>query len=313
MGLFNRSDIILFTAKGVKRLYQFFILNFCILLFQIIVFVIILLGYTTGTLTGLIYSIFTSTIFVALILTLEIFIIIWLFWAFVDLVNGRKEIDKQHEISVIIASAFLIPSIFLYLIQLVLSKGLVISTAAFYINPTGNLASILMQGSLLLTISFVIPILMGFALFLFIHKLSVTTEKVPLMFACGLLVTSPFTMYITALIAYFLFFMVYRSVYNKLKNSKFKPTDNAPCPFCNKNIPIESKECGYCGAKFKENPDMELDPRLRLDLPKKEPNVPYGYTPVKGPTEEQKKRLFKIIGAIIAIIVIVAVIALILG
>ena len=97
--------------------YQFFILNFCILLFQIIVFVIILLGYATGTLTGLIYSIFTSTIFVALIVILEIFIIIWLFWAFTDLVNGRKEFDKQHEISVIIASAFLIPSIFLYLIH----------------------------------------------------------------------------------------------------------------------------------------------------------------------------------------------------
>ena len=90
------------------------------------------------------------------------------------------------------------------------------------------------------------------------------------MFACGLLVTSPFMMYITTLIAYFLFFMVYRSVYNKLKSSKIKPTDNAPCPFCNKDIPIESKECGYCGAKFQENTEVELDPRLKVDLPKKD-------------------------------------------
>ena len=42
---------------------------------------------------------------------IQFFIIVWLFWAFTDMVIGREEFDKQHKISIIIASALLIPSI----------------------------------------------------------------------------------------------------------------------------------------------------------------------------------------------------------
>lgn len=302
MGLFNRSEIILFTCEGFKKLYQFFLLSFGIILFQIIVVNSLLLGLSPEYVTGVLY----------IIIVFQIFVILWLFWAFIDLVNGRKEFDKHHEIIVIIASAFLIPSIFLYLIRLVVSKGLPISAASFYFSPTGDLATVLVQSPLLLAVSFVLPILIGMALFLFIYRFSTPTEKVPLMFAFGLLVTSPLTMYVTALIAYFLFFGIYRSVYRRLSSSNIRPTDSAPCPFCDKDISIESKQCPYCGTKFKENHEARLDPRLTFDLSKKEIMVPHGYTPVKGPTEEQKKRLFKILGLIIALIVIVAIIALVL-
>lgn len=190
--------------------------------------------------------------FTALVVILEIFIIIWLFWAFIDMVNGRKEFDKQHEIIVIIASAFLIPSIFLYIIQLILSKGLAVSSAAFYLNPTGSLAVILVQSSLLLTISIVLPILMGLALFLFIYKLTSQAEKIPLMFACGLLITSPFTLYITALIAYFLFFGIYRSVYRRLSSSNIDPQIMHPVLFAIKIYQLNPKNFPIAERNFKK-------------------------------------------------------------
>ena len=307
MGLFGRSDISLFTAEGIKKLYQFFILNFCIYLFQIVIIVVILLGFSTG-LSGIIFSVISSTFFVALIWILEILIILWLFWAFTDLVIGRKEFDKHYEIMVIIASAFLIPSIFLYLIQLILSKGLAVSAAAFYFNPSGNLAELLPQGSLLLAISVVLPIMMGISLFLFVYRFSDQTEKVPLLFACGLLVTSPFTMYVTALISYFLFFAVYRSVYHRLLSTDYRRVEKVPCPFCNKEIPMESNLCPYCNTEFKQNKDAELDPLFKVNIEQRESLAPQGFTPVKGPTEYEKKRLFKIIYGIIAIVIIVVVV-----
>jgi len=296
MGLFTRSEMQLFTGEGIKRLYQFFLLKFSIILFQILIVITLILGLSSESISSVLY----------LIITFEILIIIWLFLAFIDMVIGRKEFDKQHEISVIIASAFLIPSIFLYLIQLVASKGLAISASTFYFNPSGTLETILVQSPLLLVISIILPILTGLALFLFIHKLSVTTEKVPLLFACGLLVTSPFTIYTTGLVAYVLFFFIYRSVYIKLQHVEIKPSDTAPCPFCDKDIPMESRVCPYCGTKFKENPEIKIDPILKIDAPKPQFNLTKGYTPVKGPTEEQKKRLILMIVAIIVIIVFIA-------
>lgn len=83
-----------------------------------------------------------------------------------------------------------------------------------------------------------------------------------------------------------------------------------PCHFCNRDIPIESKVCSYCGKKFEENPDMDFGLRIRLDAPKQQSNLPHGYTPAnKGPTEEKKKRLFLIIGIIVIVIIVVAALA----
>jgi uncharacterized membrane protein YvbJ len=85
-----------------------------------------------------------------------------------------------------------------------------------------------------------------------------------------------------------------------------RPTLTVPCPFCNRDIPIESKVCSYCGKKFEENPDMDVGLRISLDAPKQQSNLPHGYTPVKRPTEEEKKRLFLIIGIIVIIIIVIA-------
>ena len=309
MGLFTRSENVLFTTEGVKRLYQFFILNFIIVLLQILIVVILLIGLSSGSFFNAVFSLISSVFFGVIIWIIEILIMLWLFWAFTDMILGRKEFDKQHEISVIIASAFLIPSIFLYLIQLIISKGLAISASTFYFNTSGGLETLLVQGALLLAISIILPIFMGISLFLFIHKLSVTIEKVPLFIAMGLLIASPFTLYFTGLASYILFFIIYRKIYHNLYSAKLKPVDKAPCPFCDKDIPMESRVCPYCGARFEASKDTELDPVLKIDVQKQQFASSHGYTPVKGPTKEEKNRLFMIIGAIIAIIVVVAVIS----
>jgi hypothetical protein len=89
-----------------------------------------------------------------------------------------------------------------------------------------------------------------------------------------------------------LFFLIYCSACLKLKHAGIRPTETVPCPYCNNEIPIESKVCPYCGINFEEPPDAKFDIRLRMDLPKQKSNLPHGYTPVKCPTEEENKRLF---------------------
>jgi len=304
LGLGKRSNT--FTEEGLKRLIQFFILNFCVILFMILIAFILVIGSSSSSFFDWIFSVLTSWFFTALIWILQILVILWLFWAFTDFVLGRKEFDKQHEISIFIASALIIPVIFLSLIQLILSQGISISASMFIFNPTGSLESILIQNPVLTIVTILIPVLMGPAFFLFIHKLSVKFEKVTLLVACAMLVASPFTASITALIAYIMFFFMYSAIYIQLKRAGVSPVKTAPCPFCDQDIPVESRACPYCGAKFKENVEAEIDPRLTIEPIKVEQSGQPGFTPVKGPTEEEKNRVYYIIGAIIVVVIVVA-------
>ena len=68
-------------------------------------------------------------------------------------------------------------------------------------------------------------------------------------------------------------------------------------------IPSESKSCKHCKTEFKETEEYEIDPRLTIQAPKQQFGLPPRYTPVKGPTDEQKKRLFMII-VVVSIIAI---------
>jgi len=100
-----------FTEEGLKRLIQFFLMNFGIILFMLLLAFILIIGASNGSLSGVIYKIISSWVITAAIWIIEILIIVWLFWAFTDMVLGQEEFDKQHKISIIIASALLIPSI----------------------------------------------------------------------------------------------------------------------------------------------------------------------------------------------------------
>jgi hypothetical protein len=115
---------------------------------------------------------------------------------------------------------------------------------------------------------------------------------------------------ITFILPILLYLYCYKLAYQKLCYSELKAMPLVPCPFCNVMIPMESTFCKHCGSKFKKHSrEYAIDPRLTMDSPKQEFDLPKGYTPVSGPTEEQKKRLIKFIVLIIALVVTIAVIS----
>jgi hypothetical protein len=85
----------------------------------------------------------------------------------------------------------------------------------------------------------------------------------------------------------------------------------APCPFCNRDIPHESKVCPYCGKKFEEISLPEIDTRLNFEPPKMRYKKPKGYSPAEGMSKKQKRLIFYIITITIAVSIIVVALSLI--
>jgi hypothetical protein len=286
---------------------------YLILIVQIIIGFLLIIGFLNEGISEVLEMIFSSIVFVALIGIVDGIILFWLFWGFIYMVLGRKEINKDHELRVMIASAFLIPSMVLFAMQIVLSKGLIISSSAFYfVDSESILGNILVQNQFLLVISIVLPILLAFSFYIYINELLSGIDNKPLMYTCAFLIVSPFTFNITGLYAYIKFYNIYNILHKKLLKANLKPTERAPCPFCNSDIPIDSKNCQYCGAKFEKHEETEIDPRLTLDLPKEKIMTPKAYSFVKGPSDEQKNKLRNIIIGVVVIIVVISVIAIIL-
>jgi len=307
MGL-KKDSSSLYSETGLKRFSEFFKFYLWVISFQVVLSFIFVISYFNENIFEIVSQIFSSVVFTVIIALIDSIIILWLFWAFIFTVVGRKEIDRQHEINVMIASAFLIPAFILFVLQVILSKGLFVSSSAFYFKPSGDLSSLLVQSDFLIAISIALSIAFAFAFYIYVHRLTNKNERNTMIYAIGLQILSPLTLYVSAIISNFLLSNIYRSLYVKLCEANIKPTDKAPCPFCNQEIPIDSTVCPYCKAKFKDKSDLEIDPRLDLKAPKQEFNVPHGYTPVKGPTEEEKKRLYYAIGAIIVSIIIISVV-----
>ena len=93
--------------------------------------------------------------------------------------------------------------------------------------------------------------------------------------------------------------------------ANIKPTDVAPCPFCNKEIPIDSEVCRFCGAKFEHRSETDIDPRFSMDRPKDQYATPQAYSFVKGPSDEQKNKVKWIVISVIIVIIIIAILAVI--
>ena len=56
-----------FTEEGLKRLIQFFIMNFGIILFMLLLAFILIIGASNGSLSGVIYTIISSWAIIAVI------------------------------------------------------------------------------------------------------------------------------------------------------------------------------------------------------------------------------------------------------
>lgn len=291
------------TGSGIKYISQYFILN--------LLLVLAILLFSIGLFINdedLIEFSLSSPEYVAIVIFLFIFIFLWLIRGLKDIFNGRKEFDDKHETSVVYGTILIIVYIFLFLITIAYSKGLAGGTVIIATAATGFSPSFLVQFIVTITLSAASHILFGLAILCFIIDILPKEQRKRLWIAFGLIVISSFTFSITGLIALALFFKSYRETYYILEEGKLKVNINAPCPSCNKDIPIESKACSYCGAQFEKDATIEIDPRLTIEAPKSRFEVPKGYTPVEGPSEEEKNKLVYLIGAIIVVIIVVSLI-----
>lgn len=245
---------------------------------------------------------------VSAVVFIEFLILIFLIVGLANIFNGREEFDSEHESNIILATILLIVFFVLFLISIVSGKGFFGGVAFVAAASTQDFVGL----AIVLGLSIAWSIIFGLAMTDLIKRLASEEQKKKMKKAFYLLVAGNFTLNITSIIAYYMFFKVYQEMHLSLKEGRIKAAVTAPCPQCDKHISIESKVCPHCGAKFDESNKISIDPRLTMDAPKSEYSVPAGYAPIKGPSEEEKKKLFRFIKIIIGVVVIVVVLYLVI-
>ena len=323
-----------FTEEGVKRLYQYFLINVLIIFLGLLTIALLLIGITNPqsflyifiAINVLYFTFFLIIILIAFESLLRYFLLMALFistglgfiigllsfyivfiislflliWGVTYLLIGRKEFGKKHKLFVTIAFGLSIAYFVLYIVNIALS-GLTanIALSSYYLSDV-DIAQNLFLSSI---ISIVQTVLINLAAIFFVYDLS--NKKMFLLIAFVLGILSPFTFGLTGIISLLLYFMLYKSVYDNLYSETKKPKLMVPCPFCNREIPIESSSCIFCGQVFEKHPDFKIEDELGLDMPKKVIQPPEEYQ--GNVVLKQKNFLFLLIGVIIAIAVIIAI------
>ena len=183
-----------------------------------------------------------------------IFIFLFLFiWGISYLTSGLKEFGKKHKIFVIIAFCLAISYFILYIVNLAL-YGLT-ATYAFSFNLFMDTDLYTQALSTAVINSFLLPILVNLSFVLFIFNLSKQKKLLFIAFILGIL--APFTFSITEIISLMIFYICYYNVQRSLQSEKVKPNLRVPCPFCNREIPIDSKSCKYCGKVFNVSSEQD--------------------------------------------------------
>lgn len=291
------SDSKSLTESGIKFIYQYFLLQFCVISILMLCSI------------GLVFSRDLSVLFLAFIL-LELLIFFWFLIGLIKLYTGRSEFGQKHEYNIVLGLILILVYFFLFLGELILSGG-IFGGSSLVSAAASGFASYITQSAIVISLSIASRVFFGLALIYLISELISENVKnylrnnVFYFFVAG-----PLTFEITGLLAIRSFYNHYKSIYLSIHEGKFKPAVTAPCPNCDKDIPIESRVCPYCETKFEEHPEMEIDPRLKVEPLKQQFNLPQGYAPVKGPTKEQKEKVILIIGIIIVVIIFVAILLL---
>ncbi|MGF3554612.1 MAG: hypothetical protein ACQXXF_04980 [Thermoplasmatota archaeon] len=287
------------TETGLKYISRYLILHFsiilCLLLFSTI------LSFNQENLLSLSAS---KLFFVIAIIFLFILVFMFLVIGLKHMINGRLEFSDPHESNVILATSLLIIYMILYFINLTIAEGFTGGTAFIAAASCGFSSSVFLQFFFVVVLSVNSHILLGFSLILFVKKLATKKQIRNLRLAYLLLILGTLTINITALIAYLLFFKIYRNVYQNVSKGIIKPALVAPCPKCSYEIPIESRLCMFCGAKFEKKIPDDFDRRLYFNVSKSEYKQKQGYFPMQGLNKEEKKKFLVIVGFIIVSIII---------
>jgi hypothetical protein len=292
------------TGAGIKIISQYLIINLLLIAALLLLSVGLYINY--GNLIEFSNS---SPTFVAIVIFLFIIIYFWLIKGLVDIFNGRKEFGKKHETSVVFGVILIITYFMVFLITLSYSKGFAAGTVLIASFSSGFSSDFIIQFIITISLSAAAHLLFGLSLLCFIIDLVSKEQRKKIWIAFSLLVLSTFTLSITGIIALILFFKSYRETYYMLEEGKLKAAETAPCPFCNRDIPIDSINCLFCNKEFKKDASIELDPRLNFELPKSRFDGPNNYIPVEGPTEKEKNKLFYLIGIVIVVIIVIALIS----
>jgi hypothetical protein len=173
---------------------------------------------------------------------------------------GCREFSKKHQIFTIIGFCLAITYFVLFIISIFLTG--VLGNMAFSLNLYTNMDLFIQIGLVVIIISVVLPILANLAFLLFIFNLSKKKKLLFIAFILGII--APFTFSITGIISLILFFVCYKDAYSNLQTEKIKPKLKAPCPFCNREIPLDSKSCSYCGKIFNVGSKTIVKPIVKI-------------------------------------------------
>jgi len=287
------------TESGVKYISYYLLLQFYV------IFILMICSLS------LFFSKEASAFFLAFVI-LELIIFILPIISLINLYNGKNEFGQKHSYNVTFGLILVIIYFAILLVKLIVSKGLFGGSSIISLVTSDFSAPFITQFIIVFSLSIVSRVFFGKAFIYLISELITEDEKKNLQKNYKYLIIGPLTLEITGLIALRSFYKNYKAVYQRIYEGKLKPAVTAPCPNCNRDIPIDSRVCLYCGSKFEENPDAKIDLALRIEAPKQQSNLPHGYTPVKGPTEEQKRKVIFIIGTIVVVIIVLAAIYLII-
>jgi len=236
-----------FTELGLKYIYRYFILHFSLLLILLLISIAFLV--TQQNLLSLSASGF---FFIIAIIFLFILIFIWLIIGLRHILNGRMEFGEAHESNVILATLLIIAYLIIYFINLTIAQGFTGGAAFIAAASDGFSSSIFLQFFIVIALSVTSDLLFGFSLICLVKKLTTAKQMKKLKVAYVLLVLGTFTINITALIAYILFYKIFKDVHLNISKGLLRPSLIVPCPNCSHEIPIESHICKFCGAKFEK-------------------------------------------------------------
>jgi len=282
------------TEIGLKHIYKYLILHFSLILGLLLISTT--LSLNQENLLSLSASRF---FFVITVIFLFIIIFIWFIIGLKNMVNGRMEFSDPHESNVLMATSLVIVYLILYFINLTIAEGFTGGTAFVAWASSGFSSSVFLQFFFVIIISINTNLLLGFSLIYLVKKLATKNQLIVLKAAYLLLVLGTFTLNITALIAYLLFFKMFRNIYLNINKGILKPAIVSPCPNCSCDIPIESLICKYCGAKFQRKISSELDPRLSFNVPESDYRLKQGYSPMQGLEKKDRRRFIYLVGFII--------------
>jgi hypothetical protein len=242
MGL---EDYESFTESGLRYSYRFFLLGFSITLSMLIVSLMLYFNQEK------IWEVTSTKIYFVLTIFFLFLIVFMYFIRGISVIfNARKEFETDHELNVVLAILIFIAFFIIFFINLSLSWGFTGGSSLIAFASMGFDSSLLIVFIVIVIFSTLVYILLGLASTYLVQGLITKKQQKTLKKAFVLFALSTFTLNITGLFAYVLFYSVYRDTYVSLNKGNIKAVITAPCPGCNREIPIESQVCPHCATEL---------------------------------------------------------------